>query len=43
MSSAERHFREESVEDSQADEFISEHLGGIEPERLLGEDEPPRR
>ena len=43
MSPAERHFAEESVDNFQADEFVSEHLGGIEPERLSGEDEPPRR
>ena len=43
MSSAERHFTGESVDDVQADEFVGEHLGGIEPDRLLGEDEPPRR
>ena len=43
MSSAERHFTEESVDDIQADGFVGEHLGGIEPDRLLGEDEPPRR
>jgi hypothetical protein len=42
MSPAERHFASESVEDVQADEFVSEHLGGIEPERLVDEDEPPR-
>jgi hypothetical protein len=42
MSPAERHFTGESVDDFQADEFVSEHLGGIQPERRLGEDEPPR-
>jgi hypothetical protein len=42
MSRAERRFVDESVEDHQADEFVGEHLGGIRPERLLDEDEPPR-
>ncbi len=42
MSPAERHVSGESIEDFQADEFVSEHLGGIEPGRRLGEDEPPR-
>ena len=41
MSPAERHLAEESIEDFQADEFVSERLGGIDPERLSGEDEPP--
>jgi hypothetical protein len=41
MSSAERHFSAESVEDHQADEFVAEHLGGVEPDRWA-EDEPPR-
>ena len=35
MSSAERHVTGESVEDFPADEFVGEHLGGIEPERRL--------
>jgi len=42
MSPAERRFEEESVDDIQADAFVSEHLGGINPERLLDDDEPPR-
>jgi hypothetical protein len=42
MSPAERHRAEESIDDFQADEFVSERLGGIDPERLSGEDEPPR-
>ena len=42
MSPAERRLAEESIDDFQADEFVSEHLGGIDPERLSGEDEPPR-
>ncbi len=42
MSPAERHVTGESIEDFQADEFVGEHLGGIEPEQRLGEDDPPR-
>ena len=42
MSPAERRFEEESVDDIQADAFVSEHLGGINPERLVEDDEPPR-
>ena len=42
MSPAERRFEEESVEDIQADAFVGEHLGGINPDRLLDDDEPPR-
>lgn len=41
MSPAERRMTGESVEDIQADKFVSEHLGGIDPERLMGEDRPP--
>ena len=37
MSPAERRFEEESVEDIQADAFVGEHLGGINPDRLLGD------
>ena len=40
MSPAERRFEEESVEDIQADAFVGEHLGGINPDRLLDDDEP---
>jgi hypothetical protein len=39
MSRAERDFAKESTEDHQADEFVQDHLGGINPERLLGDDE----
>lgn len=39
-SESERRFATERVEDHQADEFIAEHMGGVEPERLA-EDEPP--
>ena len=42
MSREERRIASESVEDLEADEFVDEHLGAVEPERLLGEDEPPR-
>jgi hypothetical protein len=42
MSPAERRFAEEGIEDIQADEFDSGHLGVINPERLLDEDKPPR-
>jgi hypothetical protein len=41
MSPAERHLAEESIDDFQADKFVGEHLGGSDPGRLLGEDEPP--
>jgi hypothetical protein len=40
MSPAERRFEEESVDDIQAEAFVSEHLGGINPERLIEDDEP---
>jgi hypothetical protein len=39
---AERHFVEESVEDRQADAAVKERLGGVDPERFLDDDEPPR-
>jgi hypothetical protein len=42
MSKGERRVVERSVDDLQADEFVEEHLGGIDPSRLLGDDEPPR-
>jgi len=42
MSPAERRFVEESVEDHQADAFIEEHLGGVDPNRLVEDDRPPR-
>ena len=42
MSKTERRFFDESVEDHQVDEFVDEHLGGINPNRLLGDDAPPR-
>ena len=37
MSPAERHRTAESIEDIQADESAAEHLGGVEPDRLLDE------
>ena len=42
MSPAERRVEEESVDDIQAAAFVGEHLGGINPERLIEDDEPPR-
>lgn len=42
MSPGERRFEEESVEDIQGDAFVGEHLGGINPDRLLEDDAPPR-
>jgi predicted RNA-binding protein Jag len=42
MSPAERRIVGESVEDRQADVAAEEHLGGIEPDRLLDDDTPPR-
>jgi hypothetical protein len=41
MSPGQRREAEESVEDRQVDEHVEEHLGGIDPDRLLGE--APRR
>jgi hypothetical protein len=41
MSSGEQHFAAQSFEDHQADEFVSEHLGGVELDRST-DDEPPR-
>jgi hypothetical protein len=40
-SPAEQRLATESIEDLQADEFVGEHLGGVEPPRLA-EDDPPR-
>ena len=37
-SAAERRFASESYENHQADEFVSEHLGGVEPDRLRDDD-----
>jgi hypothetical protein len=42
MGPEERRFFEEGVEDLQSEEFAGEHLGGIDPERLLGDGPPPR-
>jgi hypothetical protein len=47
MSPEERRFVEEDVKDHQGEEFVEEHLGGIDAERLLpdgppAEDELPR-
>jgi hypothetical protein len=43
MTPAERRLSEESIDDIQPDWSATEHLGGIRPERLLEDDEPPRR
>ena len=42
MSPAERRFVDESVEGHQADEFVGEHLGGVEPDRIRDDDDVPR-
>ena len=42
MSPAERAFVDESVEDHEADEFVEGQLGGIDPDRLLGDEGRPR-
>jgi hypothetical protein len=42
MSRPERQLADESIDDIQADQVAREHLGGIQPERLSDEDEPPR-
>jgi hypothetical protein len=41
MSPEEQKFERESIDDYQADEVAREHLGVIEPERLLEDDSPP--
>ena len=41
MSPSERRFVHENVEGHQADEFVEEHLGGIEPGRLLDDQGSP--
>ena len=40
MSPEERRLAEDWVEDTQADEFVDTHLGGIDPGRLLPDDRP---
>lgn len=40
-SAEERRLASERFEDFQADEFVSEHLGGVELDRVT-EDDPPR-
>jgi hypothetical protein len=42
MSSAERRFVEEGAEDRQAEAHTEEWLGGIDPERFLDGQDPPR-
>ena len=39
MSPAERHFATSSVDDIAADEVVSERLGGVDSESLLGEND----
>ena len=41
MSPAERHIATSSVDDIAADEVVSERLGGVESESLLGENDSP--
>jgi hypothetical protein len=41
MSPEEQKFERESIDDYQADEVAREHLGVIEPDRLLEDDSPP--
>jgi hypothetical protein len=43
MGPEERRFAEESIEDLQSEEFAGAQLGGIDPERLLGDGRPPSR
>ncbi|MBV8395436.1 MAG: hypothetical protein JO064_04170 [Actinobacteria bacterium] len=40
MSPSERRFATESLEDRQADIFVEQELGGIDPNRLLEDDHP---
>lgn len=40
MTRSERDFANESVDDRQAEEFVKEHLGGVDPERLIDDDAP---
>jgi hypothetical protein len=42
MAPAERHDVEQSIDDKKADAAAGEHVGGIDPERLLGDEEPPK-
>jgi hypothetical protein len=42
MSPGERSYSRERVEEHGVDEFVEEHLGGIEPNRLLDDDRPRR-
>jgi hypothetical protein len=41
MSPAERHFATEGVDAIAADEVVSERLGGVESDALLGENDSP--
>ena len=42
MSPDERRFVDEDVTGHQQDEFVEEHLGGIDPNRLVDDARPPR-
>jgi hypothetical protein len=42
MSREEREFVDDSVDEHEADELAAELLGGIDPDRLLPDDRPPR-
>jgi hypothetical protein len=42
LSPEERRLIDEGVEGYQADESAEEHLGGIDPTRLIDDDAPPR-
>jgi hypothetical protein len=41
LSSGERAIVNEGYEGVQADEFVEEHLGGVDRDRLLEDDRPP--
>jgi hypothetical protein len=41
MTPAERRAVGESIDDKKADTAAGEHLGGIDPDRLLDDDAPP--
>jgi hypothetical protein len=41
MSPEERHFVGESIDGKQADVAAAEHLGGVDPARLISDEAPP--
>jgi hypothetical protein len=43
LSEGEPRIGHEQLEDYQSGEFVDEHLGGIDPERLLEDDRPSSR